>query len=146
MIPNDVYLNATLERNAAILDAYSLFAIDVAKVIRDEIKSRASDSQIARDVQQIIDFETKLADLLQSKSSGRRWDDPTNRTFQLDQLQIVTDEMNPSFNWTKYLNQVYSVVGIEVLEDEKVIVMEPNYVINLMALLRRTTPRVISKK
>lgn len=48
-------------------------------------------------------------------------------------------------DWVDYLQSLYAVANISITSDERVIVLEPEYLRNLVQLLDSTAPRTIGK-
>ena len=49
-------------------------------------------------------------------------------------------------SWSRLLNAIYTEsVGIEISEEERIHVIEPEYLKNLVRLLDATDPRIIGK-
>lgn len=45
-------------------------------------------------------------------------------------------------DWFEYLNMIYSVANVPIPTDERIIVVEVEYVRNLFTLLDKTPPRI----
>lgn len=46
-------------------------------------------------------------------------------------------------DWYEHLNDIYSVANVSIDRDERIIVIEPDYLKRLVQLLDQTPPRVI---
>jgi len=45
------------------------------------------------------------------------------------------------FDWTRYITEVFSRAGLEVTEDEDVVVYAPQYLVQMAQLVADTSPR-----
>jgi hypothetical protein len=48
-------------------------------------------------------------------------------------------------NWSEYINKIYSTVNISISSQERIIIVEKEYLQNLFVLLDKTPTRVVGK-
>ena len=68
----------------------------------------------------------------------------------IKQLQELTDSVVPvlpqaQIDWLKYISDTYKVAGIPVTQDDRVIVVEPEYLQKLVLLLNGAPPRIVGQ-
>ena len=69
--------------------------------------------------------------------------------LQLSELQRLTDSIDirhserALINWTRLVNDIYASVGVDVDEEELVVVVEVNYLLKLIRLIDDTPPRIV---
>ena len=148
----EIYLNQTLYGNR--IAAYKNLIIQTATVLGQDIGYDvvANKNQIEADAQAIIDVETKLAQLIVPDASRRNF---TNQYNPMTVKQVK--EMWPYLNWdlyffhllpgafinrsndtTEYFNGFYSLSN-----DSKVIIQAPDYITNLITILKQTDDRTM---
>lgn len=97
------------------MEAYAAYVVQAAKVVRDSIDGRSSDSDIAREVEQMIYFQIELAKVrsiwlnasstysrtkviyffkIQTKPEERRNRTRMYNSMKLNELQRLTDSIN----------------------------------------------------
>ncbi|EFX80396.1 hypothetical protein DAPPUDRAFT_304103 [Daphnia pulex] len=148
-LPYSTLINAKSNSTAAVMKAYANYVIETAKAVRDTIQGGSNDSDITRQVEQMIDFQIELAKI-QTKPEMRRNRTRMYNPMRLDALQRWTNVVHLTrstnyvkIKWADYISDIYSVVNISVTENEQVVVTEPEFLRKLVRLLDQTSPRVI---
>ncbi|KAI9560850.1 hypothetical protein GHT06_011803 [Daphnia sinensis] len=131
-----------------IMTAYSTYITDAAKAIRDYLATGATDAQIDADVLAVWTFESELAKIT-TPAEDRRNITRLYNPLLVSEVQAWTDSVptttnNGKINWQEYLSSIYSLAGITVPSDERVIVTETEYLKKLVALLDATPTRTIA--
>lgn len=60
-LPYSTLINAKSNSTAAVMKAYVNYVFETAKAVRDTIQGGSNDSDITRQVEQMIDFQIELA-------------------------------------------------------------------------------------
>lgn len=60
-LPYSTLINAKSNSTAAIMQAYATYVFEAAKAVRDTIQGGSNDSDIIREVDQIVNFQIELA-------------------------------------------------------------------------------------
>ncbi|XP_046453383.1 neprilysin-like isoform X8 [Daphnia pulex] len=132
------------------IQAYLTFISGVAHTIRDAIDGGANDTDITKDVEDLISFHIELANILTPEEDRSQWNlTRIYNPFSLPELQIWTDEANATeamgqINWHEHLTDIYSAANVSINSDEKIVVIEPEYLQRLVQLLDQTPPRIIA--
>ncbi|XP_046453377.1 neprilysin-like isoform X2 [Daphnia pulex] len=133
------------------IQAYLTFISGVAHTIRDAIGGGANnDTDITKDIEDLISFHIEMANILTPEEDRSQWNlTRIYNPFSLPELQIWTDEANATeamsqINWHKHLTDIYSAANVSINSDEKIVVIELEYLQRLVQLLDQTTPRVIA--
>nr|CAH0110462.1 unnamed protein product [Daphnia galeata] len=129
------------------VEAYFTFISGAALAIRDAIGGGANDTDIIRDIQEMINFHIELANILTLEEHRSKWNlTRIYNPFSLSELQSWTDEANATeamgqINWYEHLTDIYSAANVTINRDEQIIVIEPEYLQRLVQLLDQTSPR-----
>ncbi|EFX85605.1 hypothetical protein DAPPUDRAFT_46047, partial [Daphnia pulex] len=137
ILPRSVLVD--LEDNEDVAMAYLELIIESAKSVRDWLDSDASDDEIDTQANAVLIFESQLAKITvpeENRRNSTRMYNPMSVT----ELQDWTD----SIDWMKYLNNIYSVADITIPETEQLVVVETDYLKELVQLLDETPPRVLA--
>jgi Peptidase family M13 len=147
-LPRWVLVNSDDGPNIPTISAYTNFVVGSAKAVRNFLGSNVSNLEIGNQVNDMLQFEMKLAKITtpdESRYNQTRMFNP----MPLSKLQDATDSfINVSprgqIDWSAYLNGIYNTsVGIVVNSSERVVVAEKFYVNELLNLLDSTPNRVI---
>jgi len=142
-------LTGSTPSSSAVFGAYVTFATGAAKAIRDSLGSAATDAQIESDVEAMWRFESELAKIT-TPPEDRRNNTRMYNPLLLTQIQDWTDSVGATspqsqIDWSVYLNAIYNEgAGVEVPTNERIIVVETDYLKKLVALLDVTDNRVIA--
>jgi len=130
---------------------YTAFITGAAIEIRDAMKSNVTDSQIAKEIADMLQFESALALITTAKEDPKRktfhW---MYKTMTLDDLQTWTDTVatftvQSKINWFDMINRIYfQGAGIHIPKNKRILVSEKVYLQNLVALLDKTPVRTIA--
>ena len=60
-LPYSTLINAKSNSTAAVMKAYATYVLEAAKAVRDSIQAESNDSDMIRQVGQMIDFQIELA-------------------------------------------------------------------------------------
>lgn len=81
------------------------------------------------------------------------WTDEANATEAMGQvstsiqqhqkLLLIVNCLISQINWHEHLTDIYSAANVSINSDEKMVVIEPEYLQRLVQLLDQTPPRVI---
>ncbi|KAL1492631.1 hypothetical protein ABEB36_010862 [Hypothenemus hampei] len=126
-LPNRAYFLD--ETNSKPLKAYKSFILSIAKHLGAET------SVALQDVDDIVDFETKLASVMTPLEERRN----ISQIFQRIQIRILI-ERYPYFNWHSYFS---TILEREIDLQSTVACYCPDYIHNLLNLLNKTNPRII---
>ncbi|XP_020844584.1 neprilysin isoform X2 [Phascolarctos cinereus] len=136
----DYYECTAIYKEACI--AYVNFMISVAKLIRQDKGLSINETQIALEMNRIMELEKEIANAT-TKSEDRN--DPILLYNKMTLAQIQNNfslEINGQpFNWANFTNTIMSAVKISVANEEDVVVYAPEYLIKLKSILTKYSPR-----
>uniref|UniRef100_A0A915L194 Uncharacterized protein n=1 Tax=Romanomermis culicivorax TaxID=13658 RepID=A0A915L194_ROMCU len=135
----DYYLNDT--SYGSQMAAYKKFLTDLVLVFAKETKNLTKlDERIMRQIDEILDFEKKIANMTTPEDQRRNHSLLYNK-WNIDQLQNHT----PVIDWRTYFRLITSdeVYKIFRKPDFTVIVNEPTFMQNLNDLLQNTDKRIV---
>ncbi|KAK6104828.1 Peptidase M13 family protein [Brugia pahangi] len=125
----DYYLNATMF--AKHLNAYRKYQLDIIKLLLDDANITYNLSQLIIDLSDIINFETKFAEILVPE------DDRRNST-RLYNGKIISDlyTLFPKIDWLNFFYQI-SPISIHNLikNNTQIIIGEVDYMYNIATLI-----------
>ncbi|KAK6032689.1 hypothetical protein OSTOST_01125, partial [Ostertagia ostertagi] len=138
----DYYLDRA--KHAKKIEAYKQLLV---KLIYEYANIPNNDEKITKDVDEIIEFETKVAEIMVAEEDRRDF-------FKRYNLRRLSDmqKLTPIIDWSRYFLSIapFSVHKYFVA-DPDVLILEPNYMKRQVAftyriteLLRLTDPRVIT--
>ncbi|KAI9550727.1 hypothetical protein GHT06_006121 [Daphnia sinensis] len=144
-LPHEILLNS--EDYPNIMEAYFVYVSETAKAIRNSLGGDATDEQIDLDVRDLLQFEFELAKIT-TPAEARRDSTRMYNPMLIMEMQKWTNGFShktpqAQMDWFEYLNMIYSVAGVSIPTDERIIIVEVEYVRNLFALLDKTPPRVV---
>ncbi|XP_046673742.1 endothelin-converting enzyme homolog isoform X3 [Homalodisca vitripennis] len=119
----DTYLNKTA--NEKVLTAYLDYMTKIGVLLGGEPNSTKAQ------MQQVIDFETKLADIT-IPSEDRRDEEKMYHRVAIAELQ----EIAPFMSWKDYFSDALRLVNKKITDKEKVVVYAPDYLRNLTIIIR----------
>lgn len=124
----DNYINRTTQHEK-ILNAYLEYMTKIGVLLggKDENVTR-------RQMQEIVDFETKIAEIT-IPNEERRDEETLYNLMTLTELQ----EIAPWLNWQLHFEDAFRLVNRKVSEKEKVVVYAPNFLKNLTPLIANYT-------
>jgi len=136
------------QENGMILAGYVELISGSARAVRDHLQSGVSDEEISRQVKDLVKFEIDLAGIT-TREEDRRNNSRMYNPFNLLELQEWTDfvgvkSSQAQIGWFKYVRDVYSFANVSVSYEERVIVVETEYLKKLVALLESTEPRTLA--
>jgi len=119
-LPLSMYMD--LDSYADYIAAYKTFMVETAKVFVREMGTAVSEETLMAKADEIFEFERQIA-LVMTPSSDRR-----NSTAMYNPMMISEVKENyPNFNWGSYFEAVFSETDVTVGDDERVIVVQPDY-------------------
>ncbi|KAK4004827.1 hypothetical protein OUZ56_006550 [Daphnia magna] len=145
-LPRSVLVNMT--GNPTISTAYKKIIVQSAKAIRDWQRSNVTDVEIESQVDAVLKFESQLATITVS-DGDRRNSSRMYNPMTLMELQNWTDSLSINnspnkINWLDYLNAIYSSADIAIPKTERLVIVELDYLKQLVQLLNKTPPRVLA--
>ena len=149
-LPRSILINSDDGQNIATISAYTNFIVGSAKAVRNFMGSSVSNLMIGSRVNDMLQFEMKLAKI--TSSDELRYNQ--TRMFNPMPLSKLQNETDSFFNvsprgqidWSAYLNSIYNTsAGIVIDSSERVVVAEKPYVKDLLDLLDSTPNRVLGK-
>lgn len=124
----DNYINRTTQHEK-ILNAYLEYMTKIGILLG------AKDENVTRkQMQEIIDFETRLAEIT-IPNEERRDEESLYNLMTLTQLQ----EDAPFINWREHFEDAFRLVNRKISEKEKVVVYAPGFLKNLTPLIKNYT-------
>uniref|UniRef100_A0A0K8RMA5 Putative integral to membrane n=1 Tax=Ixodes ricinus TaxID=34613 RepID=A0A0K8RMA5_IXORI len=122
----------TAEANKKIVEAYKELIKESVKLFRNDTKDKEKETQkVSED---ILQFEAKLA-MLSESGVGRR-----NFSLLYNEANIsILSKVYPTIEWLQLLNNAFSYANITLDTNERVIVMEPNYIHGIEQILKNTS-------
>ena len=128
-----------------ILDAFTtiLGSKDIAKLMeQDELKDATSGlfvlEQLMEDASEIVQFETKLAEI---SWSNEELSDPI-KTY--NPMKLTDIQKSKGFEYGQYLKRLYEPLNLAINYDELVVInMTPSYFEKLAGLIERTPSRIL---
>lgn len=130
-LPNrDYYFN---ESTSAHLQAYHQFMKDVVRLL--DTTSKKLDKRREEKIQEMLDFEVKLANI--TVSSDEKRNDSNNHYMKMNLISL--NENLTGINWTLFFDHVFDPVHVNE-ENESIIIYSSNYYRRLIDLVY-VTPR-----
>ncbi|RWS26887.1 neprilysin-like protein, partial [Leptotrombidium deliense] len=117
------------DRNTPQYIAYLSFMIKTAELLGADLDTATADMEA------VLEFETKLADVTVPNEDRRNYS-AIYRSFTVKKLQ----QMIPSIDWLRYLNKALPVT---IHENETVVVYALDYIVNMVQLVTKTSKRTI---
>jgi endothelin-converting enzyme len=124
----DNYINRTEQHNK-ILNAYLDYMVKIGMLLGAE-----NQNDTRRQMQDVIDFETRLAEIT-IPSEERRDEEQLYNMMSLTELQ----DLAPFINWQNHFDDAFRIVKRKISEKEKVVVYAPNYLKNLTIIINNYT-------
>ncbi|CAG0918695.1 unnamed protein product [Notodromas monacha] len=121
-LPRDFFLVPEL---SVILDAYKALLTGTAKVVRDATSSGVTDAQIEADVNDVIAFETTLAEILTPDEDRQNYTALYNK-MTIPELQAISG--NTQLDWKTIFDALFATVNVEIAADESLVVQAPEYI------------------
>lgn len=119
-LPLSMYMD--LDSYADYIAAYKTFMVETAKVLVREMGTAVSEETLMAKADEVFEFERQIA-LVMTPASDRR-----NSTAMYNPMMISELKENyPNFNWGSYFEAVFSETDVTVGDDERVIVVQPDY-------------------
>uniref|UniRef100_A0A0N4W214 Peptidase_M13_N domain-containing protein n=1 Tax=Haemonchus placei TaxID=6290 RepID=A0A0N4W214_HAEPC len=134
----DYYLDRA--KHEKRIGAYRKLLISEVELINEYDNRSYNYEKIAQDVDEIIDFETKIAKVMVAEQDRRNF-------FEMYNIRRLSDlqKLMPMIDWTRYL---YSIAPYSVhkyfANDPNVLIREIDYVRRITELLQLTDPRIIT--
>jgi len=111
-----------LESYADYIAAYKTYMVDTANVMVRVLATGVTEETLMAKAEEVFEFERQIA-LVMTPSSERR-----NSTAMYNPMMISELKENyPNFNWATYFEAVFSDTDVTVGDDERVIVVQPDY-------------------
>jgi len=124
-LPLSMYLD--LDSYADYIAAYKTFMVETARVMVRELGTSVTEDQLILTADKIFDFEREVA-LVMTPASDRR-----NSTAMYNPMTVAELKEkygSPDWDWDKYLAAVFADTDITIGDDERVIVVQPDYLEN----------------
>eukprot|EP00092_Neocalanus_flemingeri_P034170 GFUD01037162.1.p1 GENE.GFUD01037162.1~~GFUD01037162.1.p1 ORF type:complete len:770 (-),score=219.06 GFUD01037162.1:48-2252(-) len=119
-LPQSMYLD--VDSYAEYIAAYKTFMVDTGSVLVRELGSGVSDETLMAKADEVFEFERQIA-MVMTPDSERR-----NSTAMYNPMMISELKDNyPRFNWDAYFEAVFADTEVTVGDDERVIVVQPDY-------------------
>ena len=122
---------------------YYKYMVESAKLMGSE----KAEKEIKKEMKEALEFEIKLANASTSREKTRdpnSWYNPTT----VDQLVSFLGGKLPGFpeNFRGYFNRLFKAgsTDIEINDDEKIIVQDPDYMKKIAPVLKETEPKTIA--
>ncbi|XGW11065.1 hypothetical protein V3C99_012512 [Haemonchus contortus] len=134
----DFYLDRAKHGNK--IEAYKKLLISEVLLINEYDNRSYNYEKIAQDVDEIIDFETKVAEIMVAEQDRRNF-------FKMYNIRRLSDlqKLMPMIDWTRYF---YSIAPYSVhkyfANDPNVLIKEIDYLRRITELLQSTDPRIIT--
>ncbi|XGW10613.1 hypothetical protein V3C99_012258 [Haemonchus contortus] len=122
------------------IEAYRELLIDVIKLINEYDDRPNKNEKIAQDVDEIIDFETKIAKIMVAGEDRRD-------NFKCYNLRHLSDmqKLMPMIDWSRYFHSILPLSVHEyIANDPNVLIIEIDYMKRITELLQSTDPRIIT--
>ncbi|PIO72527.1 peptidase family M13, partial [Teladorsagia circumcincta] len=134
----DYYLDRT--KHGKKIEAYRQLLIGKVKLIYEYANLPKNDEKITKDVDEIIEFETKIAKIMVAEEDRRDYSKMYN-IRRLSEMQKLT----PMIDWSKYFHSTapYSVHKY-FATDPEILIVEIDYMRRITELLQLTDPRIIT--
>lgn len=124
----DNYINRT-EQHIKILNAYLDYMTKIALLLGAD-----NENDTKRQMQDIIDFETRLAEIT-IPNEDRRDEEQLYNMMSLQELQ----ERAPFINWRNHFEDAFRIVKKKISDKEMVVVYAPEYLKNLSVIISNYT-------
>lgn len=122
------YINKTAQHEK-ILTAYHEYMTKVAILL-----GATDENDTKRQMKEIIDFETRLAEIT-IPNEERRDEESLYNLMSLTDLE----DLAPFISWRDHFEDAFRLVGRKISEKEKVVVYAPTYLKNLTILINNYT-------
>lgn len=140
-LPRSVLVAVDDANNAALVAAYRNYAENVALAITQSLGQDVPLDAIQADVNATLAFEVQLAQITKPQED-RRNNTRLYNPLKVSEVQGWTDSaVLGQINWKDYLASIY---GEDITDDERVIVVETEYLKQLVTLLDATPLRTVA--
>lgn len=120
VLPRQMYVDPANFKT--FLDGYKAFVTGLAKVLIREAKTTVTDAELEKSYLEMLKLETFLAEI-STPAEDRRNETDMYNPFTLGQLKSAY----PKLNFDSYFKAVFSGTGVNLKDDQVVIVIEPSY-------------------
>jgi len=126
-LPMSMYLDP--EKYSDYITAYKTFMVDTARVIVREVGSGVTEDQLAKSAEEVFAFESSVAEIMTPESERR------NSTAMYNPMTLAQlKEKFAKMDWDTYMSAVFDETDITIGDDERVIVVQPDFFENAMLL------------
>ncbi|CAG7731463.1 unnamed protein product, partial [Allacma fusca] len=130
------------------LNAYKAYFVSVAQEIARSTGAPVTEAELTKDVEAVIAFETRLAEI-SAADENRTIIDRVYNPYTLSAYQQEIDAIrvtNPyaKIQYKSLLDQIFATSGVTVGSQEDIIVLETDYLRNLITVLDETDLRTIA--
>lgn len=134
----DYYLDR--EKHGKKIEAYRQFLITKMKLIHEDAGLARNEQKITSDVDEIIEFETKLAKILVPEEDRRDFSKMYNLRHLSDMQQLM-----PMVDWMKFFRSISPFLVHDYLAtNPEILIIEVDYMRRITELLQSTDPRIIT--
>ncbi|KAK6734587.1 hypothetical protein RB195_018025 [Necator americanus] len=120
--------------------AYRQFLISKITLLLEDSNQPKNETKIAKDVDEVVDFETMFAKILVADDDSRNF----NTRHSLRRLKDL-QKLMPVVNWAQYFHSVApNVVHEYFASNPEIIIAEIDFMKRLTNLLQSTDPRIIT--
>lgn len=134
-LPRDFYLDTEGSYDEYI-QAYKNFIVDVAVVMTREAGENVPIEELKASAEDLYAFEKQLARFSVPEDERR------NSTEMYNPMTVKELQEKYPINWMAYLTHVFGNTDVEITEDERIILIEPEFLHGLLPLLIATPERV----
>ncbi|CAI4228271.1 unnamed protein product [Auanema sp. JU1783] len=134
----EYYLNP--DKYSKQMNAYRALLINKTKLLTSDAGMDVHDNRIEKDVEELLDFETKFANITVPEDERRNF----SALYNLRHLSDLND-LFPLMDWNRYFRAVMPFETHEYLDtNPEIVITEIDYFRRLAELLQSTDPRIIT--
>ncbi|CAK9816371.1 Endothelin-converting enzyme 1 [Anthophora quadrimaculata] len=128
------------ETREALKQQYKEHILNVSLVLIKGREIEISIEKLKQDIEDLVEFIIKIGELTFAT------DDPMNTT--LDEFQKYYNDLGPvtrntKINWIRKVEKLFSEAGVDIDDDVEIIVVTPEYITKLRALLEETPSKTL---
>ncbi|KAK6060124.1 peptidase family M13, partial [Cooperia oncophora] len=134
----DYYLDRA--KHGKKIEAYKQFLIGKVKLINEYANLPSNLEKIAKDVDEIIEFETKIAKIMVAEEDRRDY----SKMYNIRRLSDM-QKLTPMIDWSRYFHSTAPFsVHKYFTSDPEILIVEIDYMRRITELLQLTDPRIIT--
>ncbi|KAJ1346492.1 Neprilysin-11 [Parelaphostrongylus tenuis] len=134
----DYYLNSTMFANH--MQAYRKYFQEIVKILREDAKINGSEAIVEGDIDDVIAFEKKLAEIVVPEDERRNSTRLYNKRVVADLYEYMND-----VDWVAYLQQIAPSEMVDMFNnDTEIVVTEIDFLRKASDLIKKTDRKILA--